>query len=185
MYGDGVSWYEGRMMKSCCGAPMAGLLEAIPAIVVILHGLLDLGAGVHHEGAMLHHGLVERLPADEREPERLAGLIPDAQAVAGAENEAVVGGRRRRLLPPEHALAVDDVDEGVPGLRDGLVQLRPRLHREVHVHRRRPRVHRRTHPEGLAGDDLHLHAVLLGAADVLAHKLLVPRLNPALKKFIQ
>ena len=104
------------------GAPLAGPLESILAIVVVLHGLLDLGARVHDEGPMLHHGLTKRLPGDEHEPERPVRPIPHAEPVAGSKHEAVVRGGGRGLVPPEHALAVDDVDEGVPPFGHRLVE---------------------------------------------------------------
>jgi hypothetical protein len=36
-------------------APVPGILKPVPAVVVVLHGLLDLGVRVHHEGPVLHH----------------------------------------------------------------------------------------------------------------------------------
>jgi len=76
-----------------------------------------------------------------------------------------------QLLAAEHALAVDDVHEGVTALRDGhgLLELAvgPRLHGEVHVHGRGGRVHRGAHAQGLTDDDPDLHTVFLGPTDVL------------------
>jgi len=91
--------------------------------------------------------------------QRRARLVPHAHSVIRAQHEAVV-----RAV---HALTVDDVHEGVIAVRDGLLELGPRLHGEVHVHGRGARVHRGAHAEGLTDDDPDLHTVFLGPTDVL------------------
>ena len=72
------------------GCPVGGPLESVLAVVVVLHGLLDLGARVHDEGPVLHHPLTQRLPAHQREPQRRASLVPHAHPVVRAQHEAVV-----------------------------------------------------------------------------------------------
>lgn len=116
---------------------MPGVLEPILAVMVVLDGLLDLGLGGHDEGAMLHDGLVQRLAADQDKPQGLRRPVPHAEAVAGAQHQRVVAGRRGRLGVPEHAFSLQDVDEGVPVLGDSLVNLRARMQREVEIHGRR------------------------------------------------
>ena len=106
-------------------------------------------------------------PPTSANAQRRARLVPHAHSVIRAQHEAVVRAAGGQLLAAVPALTVDDVHEGVIAVRDGLLELGPRLHGEVHVHGRGARVHRGAHAEGLTDDDPDLHTVFLGPTDVL------------------
>src|SRR5690349_21469127 len=65
--------------------------------VVVVDRLLQLGAGVHDERAVLLHGLVDGLAAEEEQLERLVVARRQREPVAGPEHDEVAAGDRGAL----------------------------------------------------------------------------------------
>lgn len=113
---------------------MPCLLESIDTILKIIYRSVDLFLSVHHKRPELHHGLTQRLASNQDEPQGLAGSVPHLNPISVAKEEEVVGSHRRGFRDPEDALALEDVDEGVPRGGYWLLEVSPWLKSEVQVH---------------------------------------------------
>src|SRR5215207_1839803 len=121
----------------------------------VVEGLVNLGLGVHDEGAVARDGLAERPAAEEQHVQIFArvGRIRDANlfAVGVEENQLPVAPGAR--LRPEAPLAVYDVGEDVKAFGHGLSDAPAGLDGEVQVEDWRPGFDDRARAQSLARDD--------------------------------
>src|SRR6266571_1092162 len=122
-------------------APGSGGKPALPrdgragelARLVVPYRLLDFLARVHHEGAVLHHGLVQG-PAREQQEARALVARGDFDAIALGQHARGVRIEPRRLRADLQA-AFEHVDEGVVTVRHRLAEAGARRELDVEVER--------------------------------------------------